>query len=1490
MFNKIKTQALLAGLLLSSVLGTVAVVAAEGETNAVLTANDVAAADVVEWVDGKAKPLPGAGTEQWLGTSGTTNGPSGFFFGVGPTPGPRHFRVGFTHEIPLGTVVTRGKGRLSVLRPEAAYPGDPAKESDWLAADRLRETQISVWILPPGTKTRALRWSAEGAPAADACPDLWRSESLPEGQVGWFGGLYAFAQRMMDVAPYAEIIPLTPGPDTYRLADGEYRVWRNFGGGMRSWNVWETDRALWGAKDSRPPLQLIYAWPKPVTLAAAGLCFPGVSQTRVEAYAGPAERHPREAPASAWTAALEQPVRSRYPAGFDVEWLGLGKPAATTAIRLTGLKPLVPTYDQARRLTMDADQASMVRGQRAWLGETLMLADLGDRAPADLVKELTVAKTHPPIPVRFTLKDPGYVTLVIEDAKGNRVRNLISETFCPAGENTIWWDGLDDHRAKNVITHGAYEIDGRLIEPGEYRVRGLVRGQVDLRYEFTVYNPVNPPWRTADRRGQWLSDHTPPRDVLFVPGKKPFMLIGSEMSEGAHGLIWTDLDGNKLVGSYMGGWAGAACLAYDVGPKRNPADDAYAVGSWRDVLYLRAIRGQSQQPILRPDYIFPKVEGRDKAPLHMDGALAGMATFNQTIVISAPRISGLLVVDAAAGKVAGTIPLENPRGVAFTADGALLCVTPTGVARIPPFTPGALPAASAAVPLVEKGLEDPHGITVDKNGTIYVSDRGKSHQVKVFSPQGKLLRTIGKPGAPAAGPYDESHMNNPAGLAVTDSGDIWVAEEDFRPKRVSVWSPDGKLRFAKYGPSRYGGGGTIDPLDKTRFYYQGMEFKLDWDKGTDRLVSIYHRPGPESFGGECYGAYFSPETPVYLNGRQYMVNAYNGNPTGGPEVGGVWLMRDGRAHLVAAVGTANALPMLQTPEILAVVPKTDEKDRWGNPVMDITKPPVGVGNAVLFAWSDLNGNGKVDPDEVTFARGERLAIREVSSHNFDGTMAPTMGGLNITRDLSFVGARTEVMSPVRFTKEGVPVYDITRMKKLLPDAQASRGSACDQVTLGSNGDIALQMPLKRDPCHAGFSGVTASGAHWFYPNKWPGLHASQTARPGRIPDPGEMIGTTRVLGFPVTPKGGSDAGELWGVNANSGVLYLFTTDGLFVASLFKNGYIAAHQGAHAVRGMLLNEFSTEGESFYPTITQTPDGQIYLTAMEHVSNIIRVDGLDSIRRLTPWTLTVTPQLIEACQHYEAKAEAARVAAQGRGVMTVGMLNAAPAVDGDLSEWTKADWVTIDAGTRAAVAVAGDRLVVAYHTTHADLLKNSGAEPWQGIFKTGGGLDIMLGLNRPGNKNPAAVEGDLRLITALVDGKPRALLYRPVVPGTPAAERVPFSSPARTIYFDRVTDISAEVTLAIGKPGGTRPPWAAPDARNVANGTAIELSVPLKSLGLSPSPGLEIAGDLGILKGDGSHTTFRVCWHNQATALTQDVPGEATLQPALWGLWKFEGVKQ
>ena len=91
-------------------------------------------------------------------------------------------------------------------------------------------------------------------------------------------------------------------------------------------------------------------------------------------------------------------------------------------------------------------------------------------------------------------------------------------------------------------------------------------------------------------------------------------------------------------------------------------------------------------------------------------------------------------------------------------------------------------------------------------------------------------------------------MNHPAGLAIDANGRLWVTEDDYLPKRVSIWNGDGTLWKAFYGPAKYGGGGTLDPQDQTRFYYAdegrgAMEFKLDWEKGESLLTRVFYRRG-----------------------------------------------------------------------------------------------------------------------------------------------------------------------------------------------------------------------------------------------------------------------------------------------------------------------------------------------------------------------------------------------------------------------------------------------------------------------------------------------------------------------------------------------------------------------------------------------------------------------------------------------------------------------
>jgi hypothetical protein len=178
-----------------------------------------------------------------------------------------------------------------------------------------------------------------------------------------------------------------------------------------------------------------------------------------------------------------------------------------------------------------------------------------------------------------------------------------------------------------------------------------------------------------------------------------------------------------------------------------------------------------------------------------------------------------------------------------------------------------------------------------------------------------------------------------------------------------------------------------------------------------------------------------------------------------------------------------------------------------------------------------------------------------------------------------------------------------------------------------------------------------------------------------------------------------------------------------------------------------------------------------------------------------------------------------------------------------------------------------LFAAFRTSDPNLLKNTGAVA-NAPFKTGGALDLMIGADAKADpKRPSPVAGDQRLLVYLIDGKPRALLYRAVVPGT--ATPIAFSSPGRTITLDQVEDVTSQLQFQ-------------------ANGGNYAFSIPLETLGLKPAAGTKIKADIGILRGSGGQTIQRAYWSNKATGITADVPTEAELTPNLWGEWVFQPV--
>ncbi|HEY6248539.1 MAG TPA: peptidyl-alpha-hydroxyglycine alpha-amidating lyase family protein [Candidatus Angelobacter sp.] len=90
----------------------------------------------------------------------------------------------------------------------------------------------------------------------------------------------------------------------------------------------------------------------------------------------------------------------------------------------------------------------------------------------------------------------------------------------------------------------------------------------------------------------------------------------------------------------------------------------------------------------------------------------------------------------------------------------------------------------------------PHGIFVDRGGNVWITDAqgkdGKGHQVIKFSPEGKVLLTLGKAGVAGDGP---DTFNQPSDVVVAPNGDIFVADGHGGNSnaRIVKFSKDGKF-------------------------------------------------------------------------------------------------------------------------------------------------------------------------------------------------------------------------------------------------------------------------------------------------------------------------------------------------------------------------------------------------------------------------------------------------------------------------------------------------------------------------------------------------------------------------------------------------------------------------------------------------------------------------------------------------------------------------
>ena len=135
----------------------------------------------------------------------------------------------------------------------------------------------------------------------------------------------------------------------------------------------------------------------------------------------------------------------------------------------------------------------------------------------------------------------------------------------------------------------------------------------------------------------------------------------------------------------------------------------------------------------------------------------------------------------------------------------------------------------------------PHGIAVDKDGNVWVTDAdgkdGKGHQVFKFSPEGKLLMSLGKAGVAGNAP---DTFNKPSAVIVADNGDIFVGDGHGGDSNARIVKFDKNGKFIKTWGKKGIAPGEFDTPHTLAFDSKGRLFV--GDRNNNR-IQIFDQDG-----------------------------------------------------------------------------------------------------------------------------------------------------------------------------------------------------------------------------------------------------------------------------------------------------------------------------------------------------------------------------------------------------------------------------------------------------------------------------------------------------------------------------------------------------------------------------------------------------------------------------------------------------------------------
>jgi hypothetical protein len=428
--------------------------------------------------------------------------------------------------------------------------------------------------------------------------------------------------------------------------------------------------------------------------------------------------------------------------------------------------------------------------------------------------------TYGSIPIEYTLPSDRDVTVAIENAAGERVRNLFGQYPRPAGKNVEHWDGLDDK--------------GNPVPPGEYSAIIVDHEPVKVKLVNSVYNAGTPPWKTETGGFAWGSNHGHPTSIATRGDIVIGVFTGTE---GTSGVVRADENG--II-------------------KWTNVIESQDVTIGRDYVYALSREGWTKRVLVRrinleTGLVIPFEDANRSTEIAVLNSTEGVKD-DSSIALQNNRLFALVQAENKS-----TLFILDPTTGAFTTQDApagLQAVTDRDEKMYGLFTDGSVyrlndKAEKGQKIFSAKGVMRPMRLGVSHDEKRFAISDTSTNQVFVFDASGKKLQEIGKPyqavnNERPAGKYIETDFIRPLGLDFDSDGRLWVAEGAKTSKRVTTWSPTGQLVQQFWGSADYGAmAGFPVTYDSSRFIAHGVEFQLDpnpdpWKRPTAEKPLLFH--------------------------------------------------------------------------------------------------------------------------------------------------------------------------------------------------------------------------------------------------------------------------------------------------------------------------------------------------------------------------------------------------------------------------------------------------------------------------------------------------------------------------------------------------------------------------------------------------------------------------------------------------------------------------